>query len=203
MPDKALHLHGVDDDPREKVDPNGDAEKNYYAWFAGKLSDRGFLSHIPKLPTGENQTRDLWLAKTKKFITRLGPNDILSGRSMGATMGLIAPSAFDFKAKIFCCVAGWINEEPIQCDISESKADCDSFVSEKPDWEKVGATYSHVIVAYAEDDPVVHRADGERIAFELKNHTDVTVLKFTEEQGFEHFKRTEFQELLEAVDQKL
>jgi len=69
----AIIIHGTGGYPGE----------NWFPWLKGKLEDEGYLVHVPRFPTPENQDPEHWFEAFEKYEEYVGIGTIIIAHSGG------------------------------------------------------------------------------------------------------------------------
>jgi len=148
----AIIIHGTGGYPGE----------NWFPWLKGKLEDEGYLVHVPRFPTPENQDPEHWFEAFEKYEEYVGIGTIIIAHSGGCAflLRLLEKAAKKIRAAVF--VAPPLGIMPI----AHYKAD-EPFLKEPFNWEKIRDSAKHFLVFHSEDDPLICIGNGERLAGEL------------------------------------
>ena len=140
----------------------GHPEENWFPWLKKELEAKEHKVIVPAFPTPEGQSIESWLEVLKAYESRMTPDAILIGHSLGGLFLLRVLERLNHKVKAAIFVGAPIGVRPIKFYEGDEKFSGFSF-----DWDKIRTTADHFVAFHSDDDPYVSLGNGEQLAKEL------------------------------------
>jgi len=141
----------------------GSPDGNWFPWLRTILSERGAEVVVPRMPTPEGQTLDVWLSSFAEQVRKVDESSCIIGHSIGAVFLLryLERSRYPIGASIF--VAGLISS----IGIPEYDHLNSTFVAGEYDWEIIKRNAGRIVCMMGDNDPYVPLSQPKHMAQSL------------------------------------
>lgn len=171
----------------------GYPEENWFPWLKSELERRGFNVVVPQFPTPEGQTPEAWFKVLAPHLSRITPDTLMFGHSLGGTFLLRVLERLDIQIGAAFFVASPVGILPIK-NYSTDKP----FLEAPFDWQTIRLRARDFFVFHSDNDPFVGLENGKALAEHLN-------VKLNLVPGAGHFNAasgyTAFEALLPLVDE--
>lgn len=147
---KAIIIHGS----------KGSPEGNWFPWLAEKLSQHGYTTYVPRMPTPEGQSLSSWREAFNDQVGILESDSIVIGHSTGALFVLRLLESIKEPINTAVVVAGLTKK----IGLPEYDNLNTTFINHPFNWAKIRCNASHFICFSGDNDPYVPLSQGQEIA---------------------------------------
>lgn len=170
----------------------GSSNGNWFPWIRKELEKKGYLVEVPDLPNSLLPSLIQWLRALKKIRSKIGPNTVIVGHSLGGITAIhfLLATGLSVRACIFISA-------PIVSRVSSTRRIfLEKFFQRAVDWFKLKKSVGRFLVLHAENDWVVPYDNGQRLS-------EILAARFDHPKSGGHFIGKKYPIILKTINKVL